>query len=83
VVIERSICSCFNCIHFFGSSNFMQSGGNAPSGNGATYILPGVVEANESSVALLAATGHDGPRLVDIISQPLQEANAPVSEWIA
>src|SRR5262245_4608923 len=27
-----------------------------PSGGGATYILPGVVEANESSVALLAVT---------------------------
>jgi acetolactate synthase-1/2/3 large subunit len=27
-----------------------------PSGGGATYILPGVVEANESSVALLAIT---------------------------
>jgi acetolactate synthase-1/2/3 large subunit len=27
-----------------------------PSGGGATYILPGVVEANESSVALLALT---------------------------
>jgi len=27
-----------------------------PSGGGATYILPGVVEANESSVALIAIT---------------------------
>jgi len=27
-----------------------------PSGGGATYILPGVVEANESSVALLSIT---------------------------
>src|SRR6516225_6207702 len=27
-----------------------------PSGGGATYILPGVVEANESSIALLAIT---------------------------
>ncbi|MEE8534194.1 MAG: thiamine pyrophosphate-binding protein, partial [Alphaproteobacteria bacterium] len=27
-----------------------------PSGGGATYILPGVVEANESSVPLLAIT---------------------------
>ena len=26
---------------------------------------------------------HDGPALVDIISQPLHEANAPVSEWVA
>ena len=27
-----------------------------PSGGGATYILPGLVEANESSIALLAIT---------------------------
>jgi acetolactate synthase-1/2/3 large subunit len=24
-----------------------------------------------------------GPCLIDIITQPLQDANAPVSEWIA
>ena len=29
------------------------------------------------------ASQHNGPALVDVISQPLQEANAPVSEWIA
>ena len=29
------------------------------------------------------AMEHDGPTLIDIISQPLQDANAPVSEWIA
>ncbi|MGH1479978.1 MAG: thiamine pyrophosphate-binding protein [Geminicoccales bacterium] len=33
--------------------------------------------------ALKQAIDHDGPSLVDIISQPLNEANAPVSEWIA
>lgn len=32
---------------------------------------------------LRKAVNHSGPTLVDIISQPLQEANAPVSEWIA
>ncbi len=32
---------------------------------------------------LTQAIEHPGPTLVDIISQPLQEANAPVSEWIA
>ncbi len=32
---------------------------------------------------LKAAINHPGPTLVDIISQPLNEANAPVSEWIA
>lgn len=29
------------------------------------------------------ALAHDGPTLIDIISQPLQEAKAPVSEWVA
>jgi acetolactate synthase-1/2/3 large subunit len=29
------------------------------------------------------AVDHDGPTLVDVISQPLDEAKAPVSEWIA
>lgn len=33
--------------------------------------------------ALKAAVDHPGPSLVDVISQPLNEANAPVSEWIA
>ena len=32
---------------------------------------------------LRQAVAHDGPTLVDVISQPLQDANAPVSEWIA
>ncbi|MGI9371596.1 MAG: thiamine pyrophosphate-binding protein [Hyphomicrobiales bacterium] len=29
------------------------------------------------------AVNHDGPTLVDVISQPLHEAAAPVSEWVA
>lgn len=33
--------------------------------------------------ALKAAIAHDGPSLVDVIAQPLNEARAPVSEWIA
>lgn len=32
---------------------------------------------------LAQAIGHDGPSLVDIITQPLPEARAPVSEWVA
>lgn len=32
---------------------------------------------------LAQAIAHDGPTLVDVISQPLHEANAPVSEWVA
>lgn len=33
--------------------------------------------------ALQQALAHDGPALVDIVCQPLQEAKAPVSEWVA
>jgi len=33
--------------------------------------------------ALDAAINHPGPSLVDVISQPLHEARAPVSEWVA
>ncbi len=33
--------------------------------------------------ALDAALAHDGPSLVDVVCQPLHEARAPVSEWIA
>jgi acetolactate synthase-1/2/3 large subunit len=33
--------------------------------------------------ALKAALAADGPTLVDILVQPLEEARAPVSEWIA
>ncbi len=32
---------------------------------------------------LTEAIAHDGPSLVDVISQPLHEAAAPVSEWVA
>jgi len=32
---------------------------------------------------LKKAMTHAGPTLIDIVSQPLHEANAPVSEWIA
>ena len=32
---------------------------------------------------LKEAIAHDGPTLVDVIAQPLQEAEAPVSEWVA
>lgn len=32
---------------------------------------------------LSKAAQHDGPALVDVIAQPLQDAEAPVSEWIA
>ncbi len=32
---------------------------------------------------LREAVNHPGPSLVDVICQPLHEANAPVSEWVA
>jgi len=42
------------------------------------------VEKPESlKSALVAAAEHGGPALVDIITQPLHEARAPVSEWVA
>ncbi|MGH8675950.1 MAG: thiamine pyrophosphate-binding protein [Burkholderiales bacterium] len=42
-----------------------------------------VTEPAELAGAIKAALAHAGPTLVDVVCQPLQEANAPVSEWIA
>ena len=42
-----------------------------------------VEDPNELQKILKQAVELNEPTLVDIISQPLQEANAPVSEWIA
>jgi acetolactate synthase-1/2/3 large subunit len=42
-----------------------------------------VSDPAELKAALADAIAHDGPSLVDIIAQPLQDANAPVSEWVA
>ncbi|MGH7888455.1 MAG: thiamine pyrophosphate-binding protein [Candidatus Binatia bacterium] len=42
-----------------------------------------VTAPNELAKALKEALAHGGPSLVDIVCQPLQEAKAPVSEWIA
>jgi len=33
--------------------------------------------------ALAKALANDGPALVDVVTQPLEEARAPVSEWVA
>jgi acetolactate synthase-1/2/3 large subunit len=42
------------------------------------------VEDPEQLESVLAkAAEHGEPTLVDVISQPLQEAQAPVSEWVA
>ncbi len=42
-----------------------------------------VEDPMELENVLRKAIAHDGPSLVDIISQELQDTNAPVSEWIA
>ena len=42
-----------------------------------------VTEPADLASALKAVLAHGGPALVDIVCQPLQDANAPVSEWIA
>ena len=42
-----------------------------------------VTEPADLAGALKAALAHGGPALVDIVCQPLQDAHAPVSEWIA
>ena len=42
-----------------------------------------VEDPAQLTLILKKAVAHDGPTLVDIISQPLNEAAAPVSEWIA
>ena len=42
-----------------------------------------VFDPDKLGAALKAALAHDGPSLVDIVCQPLHEARAPVSEWVA
>lgn len=42
-----------------------------------------VEDPAELDTALKSAIAHDGPTLVDIVAQPLQDAEAPVSEWVA
>ncbi|MGI9356544.1 MAG: thiamine pyrophosphate-binding protein [Rhizobiaceae bacterium] len=42
-----------------------------------------VEDPDELEGVLKEALTHDGPTLVDVISQPLHEAAAPVSEWVA
>jgi acetolactate synthase-1/2/3 large subunit len=42
-----------------------------------------VTEPGELGRALKEALAHPGPSLVDVVCQPLHEAKAPVSEWIA
>lgn len=42
-----------------------------------------VTDPDQLGAALAAAAEHGGPALVDVVTQPLHEARAPVSEWVA
>jgi acetolactate synthase-1/2/3 large subunit len=42
-----------------------------------------VFDPGKLGSTLKSALSHDGPSLVDIVCQPLHEAKAPVSEWVA
>jgi len=42
-----------------------------------------VADPRELEPVLKQAISHGGPTLVDIVCQPLHEARAPVSEWVA
>ncbi len=51
----------------------------------AAYGVPSwrVTDPAKLDSALRAALETDGPSLIDVVTQPLQDANAPVSEWVA
>ena len=42
-----------------------------------------VTQPAQLAGVLRQALAHDGPALVDVVCQPLHEARAPVSEWVA
>ncbi len=42
-----------------------------------------VEDPGELRPVLKKALAHDGPTLVDVLCQPLQDSRAPVSEWVA
>ena len=49
-----------------------------------TASRPGASRSRpELKPALAAALAAGGPTLVDVVTQPLHEARAPVSEWVA
>jgi acetolactate synthase-1/2/3 large subunit len=41
-----------------------------------------VADPTELDAAVKAAVAHDGPTLIDVISQPLEDAAVPVSRWM-
>jgi len=45
-------------------------------------VLKRVENPEELEKVLKMAVEHDGPTLVDVISQPLEESNAPVRRWM-
>jgi acetolactate synthase-1/2/3 large subunit len=42
-----------------------------------------VTDPRKLEGVLKEAVSHGGPTLVDVVCQPLQDAKAPVSEWVA
>ena len=42
-----------------------------------------VTEPGDLGKTLEEALAHGGPAVVDVICEPLQDAQAPVSEWVA
>ena len=41
-----------------------------------------VADPTELDAAMAAAIAHDGPTLVDVMSQPLEDSAVPVSRWM-
>ncbi|KAG1256815.1 hypothetical protein G6F68_009594 [Rhizopus microsporus] len=41
-----------------------------------------VEDPSKLDAAIKAAMEHDGPALIDVVAQPLQDAAAPVSQWM-
>ncbi|MFD2136709.1 thiamine pyrophosphate-dependent enzyme [Novosphingobium resinovorum] len=41
-----------------------------------------VSDPGELDAVVRAAIAHDGPTLIDVISQPLEQSNVPVSQWM-
>lgn len=41
-----------------------------------------VSDPGELDAVVRAAIAHDGPTLIDVVSQPLEQSNVPVSQWM-
>jgi acetolactate synthase-1/2/3 large subunit len=41
-----------------------------------------VADPADLDTAIRAAVAHDGPTLIDVIAQPLEESAVPVSRWM-